>query len=281
MDSNLWEHVTGETASRKIASSTRLDSGPQYSPDGSRIAFESDRGGTQEIWVCDRAGGNATPVTNRGGQASSVRWSPDGQSLVFARWDEAKTNRDVYVVPAAGGTPRRMTTDPAEEGRPSWSRDGKWIYFFSHRTGRSEIWKMPVGGGEAIQITRNGGHESRESMDGRTLYFTALFAPGLKSVPAEGGEEREEQPGVRTGGWDVNRYGVAYVGGKNEEGRHPILLWNPANHRTAQVVVALGEIVPTGVRVFAAAEDGSAYLWRQLDQEEGDLLTIENIKPPL
>jgi hypothetical protein len=105
-----------------------------------------------------------------------------------------------------------MTTDPVEEGRPSWSRDGKSIHFFSHRTGRSEIWKMPVEGGEAIQITRNGGHESRESMDSRTLYLTALFVPGLKSVPVGGGEERLELPSARTGAWDVNRYGVAYVG---------------------------------------------------------------------
>jgi Tol biopolymer transport system component/predicted Ser/Thr protein kinase len=278
-DSNLWEQNSGETAAHKVASSTRYDGAPQYSPDGSRLAFLSGRGGPQrEIWVSNRNGANARPVTDQGGVPASPRWSPDGKSLVFASWDAARTNRDVYLVPVEGGVPRRLTADAVEEGRPSFSRDGNWVYFFSHRTGRSEVWKMPAAGGEAIQISRTGGHEARESVDGATVYFVALDVPGLKAVPVGGGEEREVVAGVRAGGWDVNRHGVAYFGDRNERGR-PILLWNPATGRTKQVALVTGEVAIAGTTVLAATRDGDAYLWQQFDDLDIDLLTIENIKP--
>jgi Tol biopolymer transport system component len=59
---------------------------------------------------------------------------------------------------------------------PSWSRDGKWIYFASDRTGAFQIWKVPATSGEsgstpAIQVTRSGGFNGIESPDGKYLYF--------------------------------------------------------------------------------------------------------------
>src|SRR5215813_10979450 len=71
-------------------------------------------------------------------------------------------NADIYVVSAEGGQPRRLTTDPAEDIVPSWSRDGRRIYFTSNRSGRLQIWKMPAGEGDAAQMTRQGGFEPME-----------------------------------------------------------------------------------------------------------------------
>ena len=56
---------------------------------------------------------------------------------------------DVYVISAEGGPARRLTNDPAEDIVPSWSRDGRWIYFGSNRTFAYEIWKAPAEGGRA------------------------------------------------------------------------------------------------------------------------------------
>jgi dipeptidyl aminopeptidase/acylaminoacyl peptidase len=73
-----------------------------------------------------------------------------------------------------GGMPRRLD-DPANASAPSWSHDGKWIYFGSARgTGRFEIWKLPSSGGAAVQVTRNGGVFALESPDGESLYYTKL-----------------------------------------------------------------------------------------------------------
>jgi Tol biopolymer transport system component len=58
---------------------------------------------------------------------------------------------------------------PTNEVKPSWSHDGKWIYFSSSRTGAVEIWKIPAAGGEPIQVTRDGGYVAFESLDGKTL----------------------------------------------------------------------------------------------------------------
>ena len=79
---------------------------------------------------------------------------------------------DIYVVRASGGKPVRLTTDPAEDNIPSWSRDGNWVYFTSLRSGRREVWKAPAGGGEAVQVTKNGGFAAMESADGRSVFYT-------------------------------------------------------------------------------------------------------------
>ena len=65
-----------------------------------------------------------------------------------------------------------MTTDPANDDIPSYSRDGKWLYFASSRTGRNEIWKMAAEGGAAVQVTKNGGLVAFESTDGKWLYYS-------------------------------------------------------------------------------------------------------------
>ena len=55
---------------------------------------------------------------------------------------------------------------------PSWSRDGKWVYFTSKRTGRYEVWKVSAEGGKAVPVTRNGGGAAFESPDGKSIYYT-------------------------------------------------------------------------------------------------------------
>jgi phage baseplate assembly protein gpV len=72
----------------------------------------------------------------------------------------------------------------------NWSRDGNWIYFPSRRTGLTQTWKVPVAGGEPVQISRNGGWAARESADGKFVYFLKEGAPmRLWRAPVGGGEE--------------------------------------------------------------------------------------------
>ena len=96
-------------------------------------------------------------------------------------------NWDLYVVGADGGTPRRLTQEPSEEGTGTWSRDGRSIYFQSDRTGRAETWKIPADGGTAVQVTRGGGGYAVESEDGRELYYSGSSVPesGVCPSPVE------------------------------------------------------------------------------------------------
>ena len=100
-------------------------------------------------------------------------------------------NWDIFAVPASGGAARRLTTQSSQEAIPSWSHDGTWIYFWSDRTGTPQIWKMPNGGGAAVQVTRQGGFAALESPDGRFLYYTKTDdgGDGLWRMPVSGGAE--------------------------------------------------------------------------------------------
>jgi hypothetical protein len=75
---------------------------------------------------------------------------------------------------------------------PSWSRDGRWVYFASGRNGGWEVWKMPTAGGVATQVTRQEGYSAFESPDDRFLYCTKYPAiPGIWRMPLNDGEETE------------------------------------------------------------------------------------------
>jgi Tol biopolymer transport system component len=91
----------------------------------------------------------------------------------------------IYVIPADGGAPRRLTSGSGENVVPSWSRDGKFVFFASNRSGNFQIWKCRAETGEtrsspAAQVTRGGGFRAFESADGSYLYFAkGRGKPGL------------------------------------------------------------------------------------------------------
>jgi len=201
-DTDIWRIGTsGPTSMRptRLISSTRLDYGPQYSPDSKRIAFTSGRSGSNEIWLCDADGLNPVQLTSFAGpDVGSPRWSPDGRQVAF---DSVATgNRDIFVVSVEGGKPRRLTEDSSDEVRPSWSRDGRWIYFGSNRTGDWQVWKSPAEGGKAVQVTQQGGREAIESFDGNLVYYTKSFGiPGIWKVPVTGGDATRDNRRVLIG----------------------------------------------------------------------------------
>lgn len=84
-DVNIWEvDLESGKAARPVAVSSQLDSGPQFSPDGSRISLRSNRSGADEVWVYDRKHGSVSRLTNmRGPLTGSARWSPDGSRIAF------------------------------------------------------------------------------------------------------------------------------------------------------------------------------------------------------
>jgi hypothetical protein len=95
------------------------------------------------------------------------------------------------------------------DAAPRWSRDGRWIYFNSDRSGRYEIWKVPAEGGEAIQVTTNGGRTVEESLDRKYLYYTKeRWEHTLWRRPIAGGEETLLLENVRWQHWDLGERGI-------------------------------------------------------------------------
>jgi Tol biopolymer transport system component len=209
---DIW--TLGAGAPRKSAiSSTRQDYDAQFSPDGRKIAFASDRSGRGgEVWVSNGDGTNPVQLTDgvyRG--RGSPRWSPDSRWIAFDGQSE-DGHWDIFVIDAAGGQPRRLTPYPTDEHLPSWSRDGKWIYFSSNRTGRFEVWRMPSTGGEGMQVTDNGGYTAFESWDGKNLYYVKYEAENLLFTRSlSGGPERQILGSVFSRNFFPVEDGVFYV----------------------------------------------------------------------
>jgi len=177
-------------------SSTRSDSAPQYSRDGKRIAFMSNRSGFPEIWSCDSDGSNPQQLTSFGGpDVTTPRWSPDGSRIAFDSNEGGQY--DIWVVDSNGGKPRRITNHPANDGNPSWSRDGRWIYFDSARTGQAQVWKIPANGGEPVKVTFDGGYAPVESPDGRFIYYLkSLSDTDVWRISIDGGQSTRVLEGL-------------------------------------------------------------------------------------
>jgi Tol biopolymer transport system component len=183
---------------RKIAASSFAQQHPQYSPDGLRIAFDSDRSGQFGLWTCGADDESCQELTSYGGRAGGTpRWSPDGRWIAFDSRREGPSQ--IYVISSSGGAPRRLTSGGSEQMIPSWSRDGRWIYFESNRDGKWRVWKAPAGGGEAVQVTHSHGGAAFESVDGKNLYFSSEDTKALYRMPVGGGEEKQVVPQVA--GW--------------------------------------------------------------------------------
>ena len=237
-DINIWR-TPGPTATARnttpepLINSTRVDAFPQFSPDSKRIAFTSDRSGSWEVWVSDNEGKNPLQLTALGGPAiHEVAWFPDGQRLAFDCRLEGHS--DIFLVGAQGGKPHRLTTEPADDLRPSISRDGRWVYFVSNRSGRMQVWKTPAEGGQALQVTKGGGGEAFESFDAKWLYYFRYHSSreGIWRLPVVGGEEEPvfDHP-AGWGYWALLENGICFVNRKATP-RPAIEFFNFANRRT-------------------------------------------------
>ena len=181
-NNEIWRYdLKGGEAPRRIAPSTAFDSSAEYSPDGRRIVFSSNRAGARELWVCDADGSNPIQITHFGGPpAGTPRWSPNGREIAFDGRPDG--NADIFVVNAEGGNLRRLTDSPAEDARPAWSPDGKTVYFSSNRGGQLEIWRMPAEGGQPIQITKHGGFVALPPHDDQWLFYAVSQVPNTAEI---------------------------------------------------------------------------------------------------
>jgi Tol biopolymer transport system component len=261
-----------EKAPVRLISSTRLDHDARYSPDGSRIAFASHRSGSHEIWVCNGDGSNAVRLTSFAGvyYTAGPRWSPDGRLIAFGSYPEGK--RTAYVVGSEGGKPRPLDIDNID----GWSRDGKWIYFESkHGEPVDQVWKMPAGGGPAVQVTRNSSSGSAvESPDGKLIYYLKWEAGDSSSLwksSVQGGDETRVLESVLYDNFAVVTNGIYFIAAAE---RRSIQFLDFASGR----IITVARIARNPVYGFSVAPDERWLIFTQIEDRGSDLVLLENVR---
>jgi Tol biopolymer transport system component len=274
---DLW-HL--QASAVKLISSTREQTNAQYSPDGKHITFESTRGGLREIWMSDPDGTHLEQVSSfKDDMTGTPRWSPDSQKIVFdSRWSG---HPEVYVVDISELMRRKLVSNIPEMSEPSWSQDGKWIYFVM-RTPDSvsgKIYRCPASGGNGIAISGDGVATPLESSDGKAVYFAtenALGAPlsvaWINASSASNETALEGMPRLwNTNNWTVVPGGIYFAPAESPKSIHYLDFKSKRTHQIFEVDKDFG----TGLSV---STDGHWILYSQVDEEKSDIMLVEHLR---
>ncbi|HST08799.1 MAG TPA: hypothetical protein VLL05_00360, partial [Terriglobales bacterium] len=201
--------------------------------------------------------------------AGTPRWSPNGKSIVF----DAPCDRGtcVFIASIARPEPARQL----DEGFvPSFSRDGKWVYFASERSDDWQVWKVPTRGGLAVEVTRQGGFAAFESSDGYLYYAKSRDAePELWRIRLGDGEESRVSTRIRPrtwASWTVTQKGILFASDAPGKGSQ-LNLYDTATGQIRQLL-----LLPTSPFWMGATADGRRVAIN--DAAERQITLVENLR---
>ncbi len=172
---DIWIFDIARNVSSRLTFDDAHDTNPVWSPDGDRIAFQSDReNSTGDVYVV-RADGRGEPelLFASEGPTSPTDWTPDGR---FLSVDLSGGKNDLWIVPVDGGDPFELIATPFDEGYARFSPDGKWITYISNESGRFELYltRFPSGEGKWQLSTDGGDWAIGWKEDGSEIFFLDL-----------------------------------------------------------------------------------------------------------
>jgi Tol biopolymer transport system component len=199
-----WNLASGEI--RNVTRRPANDYSPEWSPDGTRIAFRTNRDGNHEIYTIDADGSNPENLTKNPGQERSPAWSPDGSRVAFASargGDFAGGEFDICVADVATRDAACLAGEGLDE-YPTWSPDGSRIAFtsFCPTCPGADLWVMDADGGNRVRIVGGAGWPDW-SPDGSAIAFDRR-TDGTVAVyvvaPQESAEARVVDVGLQAAG---------------------------------------------------------------------------------
>ncbi len=166
-----------------------------------------------------------------------------------------------------------------EAAAPGWSRDGKWVYFGSDRTGRIEIRKVSSPREQPLQVTHNGGSAACEAPDGKDLYYKKPDSAGLWQRPVEGGEEirvLDCPDPAYWGSWAIGKEGIYYVDIRVRP--YGTIDFYSFTIRQVKRLMLLDKEPDSWDGALAVSPDGRWILFLQPDSQIQDPILMENFR---
>ena len=193
-DGNFEIYVMGADGSNPInlTNHPAVDKFPAWSPDGEKIAWQSDRdpGGDHEIYVMDADGSNPINLTNDARYDAAPAWSPDGEKIAWHGGGE------IYVMDADGRNPINLTNHPGNDAYAYWSPDGEKIVWGSNRDPEMDwsTYVMNADGSNPIRLIHGPAWGPAWSPDGEKILFHSTRKVGnleIYVVGADGSDWKE------------------------------------------------------------------------------------------
>ena len=286
-DQDIYKVVPGRP-SEPVARSSTFEGNVQFSSDGRRIAFCSDRSGgdSQEVWVANADGSAPEQLTHGPGAVQcSPTWSPDGEHVAFDS-QAADGSWHIWTVDREGGSLRSVIDDPGDQNHPTWSRDGHWIYFAWRQPAEPdffgrEIWRARVETGVKERVTEDGrAVVARESVDGTTLIYRAAMPTGpLLAKPLAGGPARTLIACVTATAFSVTKMGIYYLPCQSTPVTTPIVhLLDPATGSDREAGGLENYTYARTPGGFTVSPDGHTILYERQVRSGSNLMMIENFK---
>jgi len=196
------ENGTQRQAAQSLIADVPTPAMPAWAPDSSAVAYLWDDGAGWEVWVAGAAGQGVRQLTT-GAILSAIDWTPDGSEIVFVR--RVQGGSAIAAVNLAGEV-RSLTTGPRDRS-PQVAPDGESVAFLSGRAGAFDVWKVPIAGGAATQLTERTNPldeprwTPRWSPDGRWISYVSSRSgernnDDLWIVSADGRENRQLTTGL-------------------------------------------------------------------------------------
>jgi Tol biopolymer transport system component/DNA-binding winged helix-turn-helix (wHTH) protein len=260
----------------KLISSTREQTNPQYSPDGKHVAFESTRNGDREIWMTDADGTNSVQVTHFGAALTGTpRWAPDSQRIAFDSRSAGKA--ELYIVDISELVPRKVVTNTLEASVPSWSRDGKWIYFTSGPADGTRLYRCPANGGTASRLSKSEALGALESVDGEMVVFanrkeSSILNAVLLKRPSEQ-FTLEGIPRVKDASlWTLVAKGIYLVPTDSPRS----IGYFDFGSKQVRRLIEVNKDLRSSIGGLSVSPDGRWIIYSQLDEQSGDIMLVDH-----